>query len=50
MTAERDETAPSPFTLLGDPDAVACDGDSCEIPAATVRAPGDETGEPVTST
>jgi hypothetical protein len=25
-------TTASPFTLLGDPDALACEGDACALP------------------
>ncbi|RKR73918.1 hypothetical protein [Frondihabitans australicus] len=31
----------SPFTMLGSPDALACEGDACVIPSATVDLDSD---------
>jgi hypothetical protein len=30
-----DPDGPSPFILLGDPDALACEGDSCVVPVVS---------------
>ena len=42
-TAGFGATSPSaPFAMLGSPDAVACEGDSCLVtPAGTVVVPSD---------
>lgn len=34
------DARPASFAMLGDPDAAACEGDSCVVPnAATLAAP-----------
>ncbi len=30
-----DTDGPTPFILLGDPDALACEGDACLVPVVT---------------
>ena len=32
------DAAPVPFTMVGDPEAAACEGDACLIPGVTATA------------
>jgi hypothetical protein len=33
MSDEMTDARPTPFTMVGDPAAAACDGDFCAVPA-----------------
>lgn len=37
----------SPFSMLGDPDALACEGDSCLLPAAVATVGATTAGDVV---
>jgi hypothetical protein len=39
------DATPTPFTLVGDPNAAVCDGDVCEIPSVA-RADGAPSSSP----